>query len=160
MAKKNLLDLEDFEFSDGQTKQFYEYCVIYFNYLSKKDYIDNTYSKLSKLIDYPNCLTRSSFSFVEISTIRLLSEIEFQKNSYQALNFLYTHLIKNENVYLFSDKRDIMPSIYANVSRLFGMAGELEKSNKIAELGIKYCIKHESSFLLNSLYYYSSLYHF
>lgn len=156
-AKSMFIELDSYEFSGVQAKQFFEFCQIYHNHLTKKGYHDHILERLSHLINYPDCLKQQSFNFVEIATIRLISEIEYLKKELNALEFLYEYLQNESNLLIFADKRDILPSIYASCSRIYGMLGEFDKSGIIASKGIEYCIKNETSFLLHTLHYFHAL---
>lgn len=156
-AREYFKELENVEMHGKRTKDFYQFCIISYNFLTRKDLPEQTIEKLSKLINYPACFSKSRFNYVDIASIVLLSKLEFKKKEYRGLEFMYSLLFNRKMMYLTSETRKVLPSIFDNVSMMYGVLKEIEKALEVSEEGIRYCLFEHTTFALENLYYYSGL---
>ncbi len=159
-AKDLIIALEKTGIQGERSQRFFDYCILLMNYETKKVSSSHTYELMQRLIDYPNCLSKTHFDFIDMSALRIISKIEFETKTYTALEFLYNSLLDMKFIYVSSEDRNILSSIYSNVARQYGMLDELEKVLAITDLGIKFCISINSMVQLEHLYYYKSLAHY
>lgn len=156
-AKQIIFQLETHEFYGVQSRKFYEYCLIFYNDKIKKEYPMNTLQKFIDLVDYPSCMEKKHLNFLDIAALRQITILKFEINDLKPLNFLYEMLKADKHLFLTAETRYILPSLYGTVANYFGRLGDLEKCKEISSLGIDYCVRTETSFLLHNLYYYKSL---
>ncbi|MCF7926117.1 MAG: hypothetical protein K9L74_00885 [Candidatus Izimaplasma sp.] len=109
--------------------------------------------KASKLIDYPNCLNRTMFDFVDIMGLKLIAELEIKDEKEDALNKLIRILENRNTIYINSETRHILPTLYASVAILLGRLDKYEKSLGVAEEGIKLSLHYNDHSALAHLYY-------
>lgn len=139
------------------TKKYYDLLVIYYEYLSKKVAVSHTLEQLKDLIDYEHCLHKKYFHFVDVVSLRLIMIIEMRNNERRTLDFLYNVLLEDNIIYVTSETRNVLPSIYASVTRQYGMMGDNDEVLKIVNKGIDYSIDIRNMHLLQNMYYYRSL---
>ena len=65
------------KFINIQAKRLYEYCIINVDYLTDKTTKFHAYDLYKNLVDYPNCLSKTIFDFVDVITIHDIAKIEF-----------------------------------------------------------------------------------
>lgn len=134
-------------------QRYLELCVIRADYLWGKMTGSQAMKELSSLIDYPNCLPNEVFDFIEISALQLIEEIEVKAGIDKALNRIQEILSREEMFYLSSESRQILPSIYANVSLDLAKLKRYEESKRVAEKGIKYYLNHADLQTLTFMHY-------
>jgi len=138
-------------------KLFYDFCMIKIQYglqMVSDIHVLNLYSNL---IDYPSCTDNDSFNMVEISTLIGIVDISSNIGNYDAMNLLYRILTSKTFNYSSSGDSSFLPSIYSSLSRSFGAKEEHHKVLEISQMGIDYCLKHETSNALSHLFIYKSL---
>lgn len=153
-ARKKLIILDQKEFTNISAKYLYEFCVIDYNYQRKTITKDAAYDQFVKLIDYPNCLNKSSISYVETATIMNLCKIEYSIGKRTAREFLVKLLFDPTVKLVSSLHREILPNAYAYIAQQYGMDGDTEMVIRLCERGIKYCLANEVLLDLNTLHYY------
>lgn len=156
-AKDGLIKMKDHKFLSIQSKRFFKHCEIRMNHLSKKYTKYYAYDQYKELVDYSNCLERKIFDFVDIITIHMIANIEYELGKDQALLFLYTILFDRKFVYTSSDTRHIFPTVYSGLSKILGMKEMYVESERIASIGIEYCISITDFHALPHLYYIKSV---
>ncbi len=156
-AGKRIKELRDVEFVSQRTVDFYSFQVYYYQFLRKEVTEAHTIEKLKNLINYDQCLEKKYFNFIDVASLRLIMNIEMSVNNTRTLEFLYDVLLKSEYIYVTSETRNVLPSIYASVARQYGMLDNLNKVLEVSNNGIKYCIQINNMHLLNNLYYYKAL---
>lgn len=154
-ARKILIVLDGKSFINYNAKLLYDYCIIRYN--SKTNTITKTdaLNKFSKLINYPKCLSKTTFANQETLSIASIAELENEIGEDKALLFLTEFLTSPTLKLSSSTHRIVMPSIFALVSFLHGLNMNYKETLKVAERGIKYCIQNYSLRELDRLYYYS-----
>ncbi len=115
------------------------------------------YDILEELIDYPKCLSKNEFTFVEVASLQKMFQIKATYRDYSLIEILYDILIKADYLYLSSDKRYLFPRLYTTTGKYLGILGNIEESVKVALEGIDYSIKIRDMDSLEKLYYIVSL---
>lgn len=156
-AKKLINELRDVELSGGRTIRYFNFLVLYFNLLDKRVTKAHSLELFKKLIDYDNCVRKRYFDFVDIISLRQIMIIEMKSKERKTLDFMYNLLTMGKFIYVTSESRNVMPSIYASVAKHFGILGELNKVMEISTMGIDYCIEINNMHLLYNLYYFKGL---
>lgn len=156
-AKDLIKELRDVTFLGERTQRYFEFLVIYYDYLDKQVSTAHTLELLKRLINYDVCITKRFYEFLDIASLRIIMLIEMNMKERQTLDLLYGLLVNDNYVYVTSETRNILPSIYASVSRMYGMIHEFDNVLEITELGIEYSISINSMHLLDNLYYFQSL---
>ncbi len=138
-------------------KLFYDYCMIKIQHGLKMVSDIHVLNLYSDLINYPTCTNNDSFNMVEISALIGIVDISSSIGNYNALNLLYRILTSKTFNYSTSGDSSFLPSIYSSLSRSFGIQEEHDKVLEISQMGIDYCIKHETSNALSHLFFYKSI---
>lgn len=149
-------DLESHKFLNIQSERWFSYCKITINVVSNKINSYTAYELYKKLVNYPSCLDKKVFDFVDIIIIMKIANIEYVLKKEEALIFLYKVLYDRKILYVSSDSRYILPSIYADVTRIFGMKDMIEEALTVSSNGIEYSLKIDDSHALAKLYYFKS----
>lgn len=126
-------------------KLFYDYCMIKIQHglgMVSDIHVLNLYSEL---IDYPNCINNDSFNMVEISALIGIIDVSSTIGNYEAMDLLYRILTSKTFNYTSSGSPTFLPSVYSSLSRSLGLKEENEKVVEISQMGIDYCLKHETS---------------
>jgi len=148
------------ELNNPQNKKFYEYA--YFRAQYKTDRL-NLYSVLEKfqdLIDYPNCLNKTIFDYVDISVLSSITEIEIKQGRSDALEKLNEILLNKDLLFSSNELKHILPAVYANVALFLGRLKRYEESLIIADKGLAFSKLHNDMSSLGHLLYlkaYNSL---
>lgn len=71
---------------DIQNLRFYDFCILKVEFELNKKTNDQLIRELSKIIDYPNCIGKTAFDFVDLITLQLIAEIETKFEKDTALN--------------------------------------------------------------------------
>lgn len=156
-AKKLLVQLDTMELKNPLSIEYYNYIIIRYNYETKKITKMNAYDKYKKLINYPECLTKTHFDITDILVIRELSLFEYELKESTALNFLKELLFDRHYIFTTSHTRFYLTSVYKTVSQLLGMLGDIDESMHVANEGIKFSLLIGDSTFLHNLYYLLSL---
>ncbi|MBN2605271.1 MAG: hypothetical protein JXR62_05520 [Bacilli bacterium] len=149
ISKRNLIST--------QNERFLTYCIEKFNFINKNSTPNMIMDKLSILADYPACINKSAFDFVDLISIQQIAEIEVGFKNERALNLLLKIMKSDDMMYISSESRHILPSIYANTSLLLGRLNKYNDSLEISSEGIKYSILHSNFGSLTHLRYIRSL---
>lgn len=134
-------------------QRYLSLCTIRADYLLKKATPIQTMDKLSELIDYPNCLNSEVYDFIELSALLNIEEIELKTGETKALLRLMDILNHEELFYLSSESRQIIPSIYANVSLDLAKVKRYPESEAVAAKGIRYYLTHVDTQTLTVMRY-------
>jgi hypothetical protein len=156
-VKKLLVSLDTKDFNSSRNKEFYEFCIIQYNSQTKKVNPHHAYDLFTSLIDYPTCLNKSIFDLIDILAIQQIAVLEVQWNETKALDVLSDLLFQREKIFITSDERYFLPSIYAYVANVLGRLKRIRESLEISQKGIAYSIEHSDMYVLQHLYYYESL---
>ena len=138
-------------------KMFFDYCMIKIQHSLNMVSDIHVLNLYSKLIDYPVCTSNDSFNMVEISSLIGIMEVSSVVGNFDALNLMYRILTSKSLSYSTSGESSFLPSIYSSISRALGSNEEHGKVLEISQMGIDYCIKHETSNALSHLLMYKSL---
>ncbi len=139
-----------------QNKNFFDYCVLKADHITKKQDQEIILNKLIKIIDYPSCLERNAYDFVDVLVLTLITEIETEKNSQKAIHRLIEILHNNDILFVSYNKRHLLSSIYANVTLFLSRLRNYEFCSDFALEGIKYCEKYSDLSSLTLLRYLRS----
>ena len=157
LAKKQLLLLDQKQFTNPLAESLYEFSVIEYNFLNKNITKEHAYDLFCSLIDYPKCLSKKTFTITDVASMKSISTIEIQINDYSAFNKLKLLLIDPDTNLVSSEQRDILPYLYAYISYISGLQSKIELSKDYAKKGIELSHKLQSMDVLDKLYYYYSL---
>ncbi len=150
-------ELRNYKFLNVQTNRWFDYCQIRHNHLVNKISKYTTFDLYSEIIDYPSCLSKKMFDFVDIVIILKIANIEYELDKEVALKYLYNLLFDRNFIYVSSNSRHVLPSIYADVARIFGMKNRIEECLAISSKGIEYSLIINDLYVLSKLYYYKAL---
>ncbi|MCK4551907.1 MAG: hypothetical protein KAU02_03245 [Tenericutes bacterium] len=135
-----------------QNVRYLDFCVTKANHETKKILDNQAYDILCNLCDYPNCLKKSVYDFVDIISLNFIAKLEVKIKKTIALNRL--NEILNQNlIYISSESKLILPEVYANVSLYLGRLKQYPEALSIADEGIGYCLKHSNLSALTHLRY-------
>ena len=156
-VKEQLDILSKHKFINIQAEELFNYCLIRCQHETKRITKYYALDKYSSIIDYPNCLKKKQFNMIDIVCLLSITVIEFESKKYTSLEFLTNLLLQEKLIYLSSNSKDVLPSIYAAVSKLYGMLRNNEKELEISNRGIQYSLSINNNATLEQLYYYNSL---
>lgn len=143
----------------NQNERFLNYCKLRYKYDSNRNNAENVLKEINHNVNYPNCDKTDAFDFVDILFLLLIAQIEITQDKEQALNMLLSILKNPDLLYLSSENRNIIPTIYSNVAIMLGRLNKLEECILIAKQGVNYCLKYSYNKSLTRLYYSLSLSH-
>lgn len=152
--------LFDHQFINNQAEELFNYCLIRYQHETRSITRYYALDKYSGIIDYPNCLEKKLFNMIDIVCLLSIAFIEYDTKKYNSLEFLTNLLLQGGLIYISSNTKDVLPSIYAAVSRLYGMLKDNEKELEISNKGIEYSLSINNNAALEQLYYYNSLAHY
>ena len=136
-----------------QNARFYEYCKIRFLYENRHLDKDAVHKKYSKIVNYPNCIKNNAFDFVDIITILCIAQIEIELQIEDAMKLLIRILNDRNVLYLSAENKNILPPIFSSVSIMLGKLEKYLECIRVADEGVKYCIKYSLNKSLSRLYY-------
>lgn len=111
---------------------------------------------ITNILDYPNCLIKDAFDFVDILYLVFIAELEILSNQTKALDRLKEILTNPKMMYLSIEKSSMYASIYANVALLLCRQHKYVESLEVANQGITYSISHNHINALAHLRYVRS----
>ncbi len=159
-ARELLRELHNAEFVSKNTGEFFQFCVIKYNYRNNLITKMDAYDQYCKLIRYPEVLDKMYFDYVEIFTIHQIAILEHDLKKSTALDFLYKILKKDEKfIYLSSDNVDILPTLFQIVAKYNGLNGKWDILYEMSVLGIKFCLSRDLFKSIGSSYYYLAIYY-
>lgn len=141
---------------EKQNRRFYDFCNIKVDFVLHKKTDDEVIRELSRISDYPNCIGKKAFDFVDLVALQVIAEIEINHNKEDALNLITNILHDTELIYTTSKVTDIIPSIYANLSIFLLRLNKFEESNSLATKGLEYSLRFSNISGLAYLYYCKS----
>lgn len=128
--------------------------------LDNKDINETTaVSRFSKICEFPECIKRNVFDFVDIISLHLIAQLEYKLNKTDSIDLLLRILKDRSIMYLTSDNESILPSIYSNVSIILGRLGRIDEWIALASEGVIFCLANDNSKSLTRLYYSLSMAH-
>jgi len=144
-------------FLSDHTTQMYDFCMLLIQHSLNLVSDVHVLELYSKLIDYPNCIHKTSFNSVELSTLIQIVNLSAKVDNYEAANFLYQILSKDDFNFTSTYGSDHLPSVYSNISKIFGMQDDYTKVLDVTNRGIKYCLDNCRTNSLSHLYFYNAL---
>ena len=123
-----------------------------FSNLSIKQKVSN----YSKFINYPDCLSKTFYSFRDIVILIKIAQYEAKSKILSATERLH-EILKTDIIYVSGNSRFFMPSIFVSVVKIFGSLGNFQKALDISIEGIKYSKKIQDSRALPNLYHLSAI---
>ncbi|MGD9909551.1 MAG: XRE family transcriptional regulator [Candidatus Izemoplasmatales bacterium] len=133
------------------------YCKTRYHRIHKEIYDQAAYDQYSKLCNYPECINNNAFDFIDIISILEISDIEEKIDRTGAMELLLRILDDKSVKYLTSDISYILPAIYTNLSITLGSKHQDDEAIKIANTGVRICLKNGLSQGLGKLYYVLSI---
>ena len=144
-------------FLSNHTTQMYDFCMLLIQHSLNMVSDVHVLELYSKLIDYPNCIHKTSFNTVELSTLIQIVNLSAKVDDYEAVNFLYKILSKDDFDFTSTYDSDYLPSLYSNISKILGMQDDYTKVLDVTNRGIKYCLDNCRTNSLAHLYFYNAL---
>jgi len=141
-------------------KLFFDFCFITIQHSLKLVSDIHVLDLFSNLIDYPNCANNEQYNMIEISILIKISNISVQINNYESSDMLYRILTSPNFQYSSANDNSFLPSIYSSLAKILGIKKEYDKVLEISNLGIKYCLVHETSNALSHLLFFNALANF
>lgn len=138
-------------------KLFYDYCMIKIQHSLKMVSDVHVLNLYSDLIDYPACTNNDSYNLVEIGALIGIVNISVSIGNYGPMNHMYNILTSKTFYYSVSGDYSFLPSVYSSLSRSFGAQNIHQKALEMAQIGIDFCLKHETSNALSQLLFYKSI---
>ena len=99
--------------------------------------------KFSEISEYPECINKNVFDFVDIISLHLIAQLEYKQGKTGSVDLLLRILRDRDIMYLSSDNESILPSIYSNVSIILGRLGRIDEWISLASEGVKFCLKND-----------------
>lgn len=128
--------------------------------LDKKDILESTaIFRFSDVCEYPRCLNKNVFDFVDIISLHLIAQLEYKIGKTDSVDLLLRILKDRSIMYITSDTESIIPSIYSNVSIILGRLGRTEEWISLATEGVDFCLNNDYGKSLTRLYYSLSMAH-
>jgi hypothetical protein len=149
--------LKNKKFLGKLSHDFYKFCIILLHHNSG-DYSDMYAIDLfAKLINYPQCLEKKSFNFVEIVCLNKIVFISSKYGKFEASDKLLAVVMNEEFRYLSSNNRFVLPGVYTNLAIAFGRKGDYNTSSMLCNTGIKFSLQTNDTSALIQLYYMRAL---
>lgn len=139
-----------------QNERFLEYCITKSNFVHRTENDDKVVKKLLDLVDYPDCLKKDVFDFVDINILMLLAEIQIKYKNYQTLDKLIEILNNHHKIIARSDTNQMFPAIYSNTSLFLCRLNRFEDSLALSISGIKFSKEYNNLSSMSRLYYIKS----
>jgi len=135
------------------SKDFYEFCCIYYRSITKQ--ISNSHAHIlySKLINYPTLLSKDNLSFIELIALMKIASIESKKGKYIGADYLMKLLSNSLHFYISSNNRYILPSLYVELTKIYWNKKAYEISESLIDNGINFSLKNHDTSALSELYY-------
>lgn len=157
-AEKIMMDLNKRGIKSKESSRFLKLCNALFSLRSMNPSYPLILNDLKELINYPKCLEKSMFTFIEIVALNEIGSVtSIYNNDVTVIERLYDVLLKDDMVSLSTNNRYFMGPVYESISIAYGKRGEFLKSYTIALEGIKRMISLKDSRGLHNLYYLASL---
>ena len=153
-ARKYINELREIEFVGVRTKRYFQFEIIYYDYLDKQVSHAHTLELLKRLINYDNCINKKYFDFIDIASLRLIMITEMKAGLRKTLDVLKRLIMEEKFIYITSETRNIMPSIYVSVVRELGMERRYDEALEVCKKALQYSIGIRSTHLLEDIYYY------
>lgn len=150
---KSAKDVNPKYFNNDQNKRFLKFCYLRADYKTNRIHPYEAHNELSALIDYPECLKRTAFDYLDIISLTTIAAIEVDANKRLALNKLLEILSDNSLRYLSSESRYLMPSVYGSVAIFLKNLKEYETAIELCKKGIEYSNIYQVSDTLAYLHY-------
>ena len=144
-------------FISDHTTQMYDFCMLLIQHSLNLVSDVHVLELYSKLIDYPNCIHKTSFNTVELSTLIQIVNLTAKVDDYEAVDFLYQILSKDEFDFTSTYGSDYLPSVYSNISKILGMQDDYSRVLDVTNRGIQYCLDNCRTNSLSHLYFYNAL---
>jgi hypothetical protein len=136
-----------------QNERYLSFCVQKYYFDLGKKSNEQILKELCLLSDYPNCLSKHAFDFVDLISLQLIAEIEIKTKKTTALDKLTSILEDHELIYISSESSKILPSIYSNVALFLSRLKEYKQARTISIEGIEYSLRFYDNSGLTHLYY-------
>ena len=146
-------------FLSDYASQMFDFCMLILQHSLNLVSDVHVLDLYSKLIDYPNCIHKSSFNMIEISTLIQIVNLSAKVGNFEAASFLYDILSSDNFELSSSDKSSYLPSVYSNLAKVLGMQKDYTRVLEITNRGINYCKLNFRTASLPNLFFYKALAH-
>lgn len=159
LAFEKANQLKDSVFVSATNRLYFDFCFIYVQY--KMDLISDiqVLGMYARLIDYPICMEKESFSWVEINIIMQIVQISAKTGNYEPANHMYDLLKQEHFIVSYTGEGGMIPGIYATIAKILGRQDMNDEVIEICQIGIDYCTHHEISSSLSHLLFFKSFAH-
>lgn len=140
----------------NQNEKFLDYCELkakYVHHLSRDNEVLNS---LYSIANYPDCLNKKTFDFVDLNILMLIAEIQIKYDEFSSLDKLIEILNNKLNIITRSDTSRMFPTIYSNVSLFLSRLNRHPEVIDISTKGIEYSIEFNLMSSLAHLHYLKS----
>ncbi len=141
-----------------QNERYLQFCIAKANRETNKIIDSQAVEIVSKICDYPKCLSKEAFDFVDIISLNFISNLEVKIKKTSALEKMIEILNHGLN-YISSESKQVLPMIYANTSIYLGRLQRYNESLEISTKGILFSLKHNNMTALSHLRYMKSYCH-
>lgn len=135
---------------------FFDFCLLNIQYHLSLISDIQVLDLYSVLISYPDCINKSSYSWVEINVLIQIAQISAKIENYAPSDHIYTLLRSNSFANNYTGVITMVPGIYATIAKILGRQNKNEQVIEICKIAIQYCITHEISASLSHLYLFTS----
>ena len=142
---------------DSSNTRFYNYILLRLKF---EKHIFNENDVMKEIHEnniYDNLKKSNIYDFVDILYLNLISNIELRNEHSDAFEILIKILRSDEDIYISTENKFLLPPIYSNLSQQLGQKKRYAESFELAQDGIAFCLKHSSSDALRKLYYIEML---
>lgn len=140
-----------------QTKRYIEFCNVYYKDLTNMVSKPHSLELYSNLIDLDRIHDKTFYDFIDLAVLRLIAKKEFHLGKFDILNHIRKLLIDRKFIYTNNETRNILPSLYATIVRLYGMLDNHEYVKEISHVAIEFLTTNNAMHNLEEIYYYLSL---
>lgn len=153
-CKKIIDEYKDFTFMTIMGKRHYEFLLVEYGRKKGSIHKDSAYEKYKSMLHYDTIQKRKNYDFVDMNILMTIIEIEYDKDIDTGIDVLRNILQTREFIYVSSNTRSVLPTIYSEVLRYLSKKDRLEEVLELADEAISYS-EHVRSYasLPHSLFY-------
>ena len=139
-----------------QNVKFLEFCIVKAQHVHKAKSDQDVMEELKLIADYPKCLEKKTFDFIDINVLMMMAEIQIKFEEYETLNKLVEILHQRSSIITRTDTSQLFPTIFSNVSLFLCRLNRHQDAIDLASEGIKFSIDFNNLSSLAHLHYVKS----
>lgn len=144
------------EIIDKSNELMYKHCILLNYFFTGKISPSEALSRNSRLIDYPNILDSPVITSVEMLILTFLLDLA-KSSSHEKILIKVTNIIDHPTTVFSGANEKITIFSIVRIAKFFGIHDDYDNVIKYCALGIKKSLSLRTYFLLDYLFYYSSL---